>query len=132
MSINCKTPEDLAKAIKNNEDSILIEGDLKNKVICIKATGKVAWGVCVASLTAAIAFYTATPTTTVTMTPAVGTMSLVGGIGATAVAATTIGSAAVPAVIIGVAAGGIGALNTLRDRYKIVEKDKNHIRLQRK
>lgn len=132
MSINCKTPEELAKAIKNNEESILIEGDLKNKIIRIKATGKVAWGVCAASLAAAIAFYMATPAATVTMTPVAGTMSLVSGIGVTAVAATTIGSAAVPAVIIGVAAGGIGALNTLRDKYKIVEKDKKHIKLQRK
>lgn len=50
----------------------------------------------------------------------------------TTVAATTLGSAAIVAVIIGIAAGGVGALEALRDRYKIVEKDNKHIKLQRK
>ena len=51
---------------------------------------------------------------------------------ATTVAATTLGSATATAITIGVTAGGIGVLNTLRDRYKIVEKDDEHIKLQRK
>lgn len=46
MSVKCKTAEELGKAIKNNEDTIEIEGNLKNEVFRIKATGKVAWGVC--------------------------------------------------------------------------------------
>ena len=59
-------------------------------------------------------------------------MSFVSGMVATTAAATTLGSSTVAAVAIGVAAGGIGTLNTLRDRYKIVEKGKYHIKLQRK
>lgn len=132
MSIKCKTPKELANAIKNKEESIIIEGDLKNKVIRIKATGTVAWGVCAVFLGAAIVFYIATPAATVTTTPVGGAMSFTSGIVATTAATTTLGSATVAAVAIGVAAGGIGALNTLRDRYKIVEKDKYHIKLQRK
>lgn len=38
-------------------------------------------------------------------------------------AATTLDSASVAAVTVGVAAGGIGALNVLRDKYNIAEKD---------
>lgn len=41
MSVNCKTSEELGKAIKNQEEFIEIEGDLRNKVIRIKAAGKV-------------------------------------------------------------------------------------------
>lgn len=132
MSINCKTPQELAEAIKNNEESIIIEGDLKNKVIRIKATGKVAWGVCAAALGAAIVFYLATPAAAVATTPVGGGMSFVGGVAATTMAMTALGTATGAAVAIGVAAGGIGALNTLRDKYKIVEKDNKHIKLQKK
>ena len=132
MSIKCTTPKELAEATKNNEDCILIEGDLKNKVIRIKAVGTVAWGVCGAALVAAIAFYIATPAATVAATPVGGTVSAVVGTAATAAAATTLGTAATTAVAIGVSAGGIGALNTLRDRYRIVEKDEKHILLKRK
>lgn len=35
-----KTAKELGLAIKNKEDYIYVEGDLKNKVIRIKATGK--------------------------------------------------------------------------------------------
>lgn len=130
--INCETPKELAEAIKNKEDTIYIEGDLKNKVIRIKATGKAAWGVCAVALGAAIVYYIATPTATVVTTPVGGTFSFVSGVTATSVAAATLGTAVVPAIVIGVAAGGIGALNTLRDQYKIVEKDDKYIKLQRK
>ena len=132
MMINCETSKELAEAIKNKEDTIYIEGDLKNKVIRIKATGKVAWGVCAAALGAAIACYIATPAATAVTTPVGGTFSFVSGVTATSVAAATLGTAVVPAIVIGVAAGGIGALNTLRDQYKIVEKDDKYIKLQRK
>ncbi|WP_332405986.1 hypothetical protein, partial [Vibrio metschnikovii] len=36
---------DLGEALKREQDTIEIEGDLKNKVLKIKATGKVAWAV---------------------------------------------------------------------------------------
>lgn len=132
MSVKCKTAEELGKAIKNQEETIEIEGDLKNKVIRIKATGKVAWGVCAASLGVAIVAYLSIPEATVVTTPVGGAAFAFSGISATGVAAATLGSAVVPAVIIGVAAGGIGALNTLRDKYKVVEEDDTHIKLKRK
>ena len=132
MSIKCTTTKELADATKNNEDCIIIEGPLKDGVIRIKAVGTVSWGVCCAALVAAIVFYIATPAATVAATPAGGTASAVCATVATAAAATTLGTAATTAVAIGVSAGGIGALNMLRDRYKIVEKDEKHIVLKRK
>lgn len=132
MSVNCKTSEELGKAIKNQEEFIEIEGDLRNKVIRIKAAGKVTWGVCATALGVAIVSYMATPAATVAATPVGGAATMVNGLAATVVATTSLGSATIAAITIGVAAGGIGALNTLRDKYKIVEKDDKHIKLQRK
>ena len=76
--------------------------------------------------------YLSIPAATAGATPVGGAVSALSGVSATGVAAVTLGSAAVPAVMIGVAAGGIGALNTLRDKYKIVEKNKKCIKLKRK
>ena len=132
MSIKCTTPKELADAAKNNEDCIIIEGKLKDGVIRIKVVGTVSWGVCCAALAAAIAFYIATPAATVAATPVGGTASAVCATVATAATATTLGTAATTAVAIGVSAGGIGALNMLRDKYKIVEKDEKHIVIKRK
>lgn len=132
MSTVCTTEKELAAAIKSSEDEIFIEGDLKKAVFRIKATGKVAWAVCAVSLAAAIAFYIATPAATVAATPAGGGAFLVGGTTMTAVAATALGSAVIPAVLIGAAAGGIGALTTLRDKYKIIEKGEKYLKLKRK
>lgn len=132
MSKTCTTAKELADAIKNSEDEIIVEGDLKKGVLRIKATGKVAWGVCAVALTSAIAFYIATPGATIAATPVAGGAALVGGTTMSAVAATALGAAIVPAVTIGVCAGGIGALNTLRDKYKVVEKSKTSIKLKKK
>ena len=132
MTVKCTTEKELGKAIKEKQDEIIVEGDLKNKVIRIKATGKVAWAVCAISLAVAIKFYIATPTATVTATPIGGTLCLIGGVTMSAPVVASLGSAIVPAVIIGVTAGGIGALNTLRDQYKITKSDKSSILLKRK
>ncbi len=135
MSVKCKTAEELGKAIKNNEDTIEIEGNLKNEVFRIKATGKVAWGVCAASLAFAITAYVLTLEATAATAPvggAGGAVFAFGGTAALGSAATMLGSAAIPALIVGISAGGIGALNTLRDKYKIVEKNKKYIKLKRK
>lgn len=131
MSTNCRTPKELAEAVKNNEEYILGEGDLKNKVIRIKAVGKVAWGVCGVSLAAVIILYIARPSNSETTTNAGDMASFFSGIGAVT-AMVTLGSAFMPAVAIGIAAGGIGVLNTLRDQYKIIEKGSGNIKLQRR
>lgn len=131
MEKHCNTEKELAEAIKNNEDTIYIEGNLKDKVIRIKATGKVAWGVCAASLAAAIIFYSVTAPTMAVNPAAAGVEAFTGTV-AVGAATTVLGTSAISAVVIGVAAGGIGALTTLRDGYKIIEKSDKYVKLKRK
>ena len=64
-----KTAKELGLAIKNEESYIYVEGDLKNKVLIIKATGKIAWVIAGGSIAAAIALYLATPAATVASAP---------------------------------------------------------------
>lgn len=135
MSAMCKTPEELGKAINNREPTIMVVGDLKNKVIKIKIVGKAAWAVSAISLAAAIVLYSITPEATVVTAPAGGAggaITFTGGIVATATAATTLGSAATTALAISLASGGVSVLNSLRARYEIAEKNNTYILLKQK
>lgn len=124
MSI--KTEEELAKAIKNDQDTIEIEGDLVNKVLKIKATGKAAWVIALGAI--AVAFigltYPIPEPATQTATKGFSAITVTG-------AATILGTGtAVTAVLIAVSAGGIGVLNKLRS-YKIVENIDNKLILKK-
>lgn len=123
----CKTAKELSEAIKEETDVIEVEGDLSNKIVRIKVTGKVAWAVCAVSLAAAISFAIAAGAV-----PPVGGAHLVGFTAAMGTSASILGSAAVPALTIGICAGGIGALTALRNRYSIVKKAKGSVVLKRK
>ena len=127
MAEICKTEKELGKAIKNNVDEIIIEGDLKEKVFTIRAGGKVAWAVCAVALVVSIASIVAT----VAFPPVAPAAAIPEGAAAFA-AVPILGAATVPAVSIGVAAGGIGGLVALREKYEVVEKDDKHIKLKRK
>lgn len=72
----CKTAKELSEAIKEETDVIEVEGDLSNKIVRIKVTGKVAWAVCAVSLAAAISFAIAAGATAAV--PPVGGAHLVG------------------------------------------------------
>lgn len=98
------TEKELAKAVEEDTDTIEIEGDLKDKVIRIKATGKIAWAICIGCIAAAV----------------VSTLST-GGIGSLSIAAAApvaVSILGIPTTIacvtIAVAAGGVGVLNKLR------------------
>lgn len=119
MSIT--TEKELGEALKNRQDTLEIEGDLKTKVLRIKATGRVAWGLVFVLLAAAILIFLGTGGVAL---PASG---VIGG-GAVAVLGLP---AAWSAVAIGVAAGGAYALNDLR-AYSIVHQDDQRIILKRK
>lgn len=58
MSIT--TEKELGEALKNRQDTLEIEGDLKTKVLRIKATGRVAWGLVFVLLAAAILIFLGT------------------------------------------------------------------------
>ncbi|MBR1554104.1 MAG: hypothetical protein IJ644_01785 [Oscillospiraceae bacterium] len=136
-----RTEKELAQAIKQNADTIEISGDLKNKVIVIKATGQVAWVVAIGGIGVAIAAIIAMPTPAAPAAIGVEALGLTGvaatfhGIIATpAVASTVVGvtgkTVALSAVSIGVAGGGVGVLNKLRS-YKL-EKKNNVVILRKK
>lgn len=119
MSITSE--EELGETLKGKPDQIEIEGDLKKKVLRIKATGKVAWAVAIAAIGIAVTVLISTG----------GTGAPVSGIvGAGAVSVLGL-PAAISAVSIAVAAGGVGALNTLRG-YKITENKGNKLVLSKK
>jgi len=115
-----RTEEELADAINNGEDTIEIEGDLKDKTLKIKATGKVAWVIAIGAIGIAV---TILITTGGTGAPVSGII----GVGAVTVLGLP---AAISAVAIAVAAGGVGVLNKLRS-YKIIENDENKLVLKK-
>jgi hypothetical protein len=115
-----RTEEELAKAIENGEDTIEIEGDLKEKTLKIKATGKVAWIIAIGAIGVAVTIVIATGGTGA---PASGII----GVGAVSVLGLP---AAISAVSIAVAAGGVGVLNKLRN-YRIVKNNDNILILKK-
>lgn len=132
------TEKELGNAIHNNVDEIVIEGDLTKKVIRIKATGKVAWGVCIGSLSVAIVATIAAMIPDPAEPAEIATAGIAMGF-----SAVTLGTAATSAVSIGIAGAiaagatgaavgtaAIGILNKLR-KYKIAEKTKDKVVLKK-
>ena len=118
------TAAELGEALKDKEEYIEIEGDLVNKTIRIRATGKVAWAIAIAAIGIAVYSILAVPVTrgaSVTLNAFVAPAA-VGVLGAS-VTTTAIG--------IAIAAGGIGALTTLRS-YKEVSRTKSSLILKRR
>ena len=115
-----ETEEEVAEALKNNEPTIEIKGDLKLKILKIKATGTAAWIIAIGAIAVAV---------TIVLTTG-GTGAPVSGIiGAGAVSILGL-PAAISAVTIAVAAGGVGVLNELRD-YEIVENNNDVLILKK-
>ena len=124
MSKTVFTEKELGEELKNDPDEIIIEGDLKNKVIKIKATGKVAWAVCAGCF--AIAIPLAIVAVGTGGTSAVVSASFL--VPATAVLGI---STVISVITIGVAGGGLAVLNNLR-KYKIKPLDSSKILLSKK
>ncbi|PAT32741.1 hypothetical protein CLI92_02740 [Vandammella animalimorsus] len=110
-----KTEKELAEALKNSQETIELEGKIKDTVIRIKATGKVTWAIAIGAIGIAVALVLSP-----VRDPKSQVASKISGFAAASGAVAILGSGATYAAIsIAVAAGGIGALNSLRD-YKIV------------
>ena len=122
------TEKELGEALKNNQDTIEVEGDLKERVLKIKATGKGVWAACAVCITVAVAVAVVTISSGGIATPITGpTAALTLG-----VAATTLGMpTAVAATGIAIAGGGVGVLNKLR-KYRIEKVSETKIILHRK
>ncbi|MGJ0475732.1 hypothetical protein ACR6AP_13690 [Klebsiella variicola] len=122
------TEKELAHAIKENEDTITIEGDLAKKTLRIKATGKVAWVIAFGAIGVAVYSIMVTIGTGGASAPATGvTAAFTGGAAISILGASTTATA----ISIAVAAGGVGVLTKLRS-YRIVEKSDNHLVLTKK
>lgn len=122
------TEKEFGEALKNDQDTIEIEGDLAKKTIKIKATGKVAWGVCIGCIAIAVAMVVVTIGSGGTATPVTGPTA---AITLSAAAATWGLPTAITATGIAVAGGGVGVLNKLR-KYRLVKISDTKIILYRK
>lgn len=118
--------KELGQAIKRRESKICVEGDLAKKVLKIHATGPVAWAVCIGALGVAI-----TATIMVMVPDPAEPLELAAAGISLGCASAVLGSAAATAVGIGVAAGGIAGLTSLR-KYEIVSNKPNKLILQKK
>lgn len=119
--VTVKTPKELGKALKGKADEILIEGDLKKKVIRIRITGKVAWLVAIGAIAVAVAAIISS-----------GGLALPLGTALAAPAISILGFPGVSAaILIAIAAGGVEALNKLR-KYEEVERGEDWLVLRRK
>ena len=136
MKVN--NEKELGKALHEEKDSIEIEGDLAKKVIRIKATGKVAWGVLIGSLAVAIPLVIVTVGSGGTATPATAPaiMGLMGpsiatlGVGTTYSAVSIAAGAAIAAGGASAIPAAVAALSKLR-KYKMT-KNTNGITLSRR
>ena len=116
MSISVSNEQELGKAIKNDEIEIEVSSDkLGKQVLKIKATGVVAWAVAIGAIGVAVTAILVAPATGGTSVPVAGLIA------APAVGVLGI-SAAYSAIAIAVAAGGVGALNKLRN-YQVEKRD---------
>lgn len=119
--ISIKTEDQLGKALKEGKDIIEIEGDLVNKVIKIKATGKIAWAVAIIAIALAVL-----------------ALLISGGVSASASGIVEFSAVSIlglpttlSAISIAVAAGGVGVLNSSRE-YEIESQTDNLLLLKRK
>lgn len=117
-----RTEKELGQALKSGQDEIVIEGDLVNKSIKLRATGKIAWVVAIGAIGLAVGISVSSA----------GLATPVGGVVASAGAVSVLGISTTSAAIsIAVAAGGVGALNSLR-KYKEVSREGNRLVLRKR
>lgn len=138
--VTVRTAKELGQALKSNEHYIYVEGDLKNKIIRIKAVGKIVWILAIGSLATAISLYLSIPAVTATGTVVSGPVGTVAGSAipftgsvVASSAATILGVKSVCVAIgIGVAFGGVGGVVSLRNNYTIEKKSVNGLILKKK
>jgi hypothetical protein len=123
MTVRVETEKELADAIKQGEDTIEITGNLANKTIKIRATGRVAWAVAFGAI--GIAVYAAIATI-----PSGGAAAPISGITALGAVGILGGATTAAAIALAVAAGGLGVLTKLRT-YKEVSRSDGVLILKR-
>lgn len=131
--VKVTTEKELQAAIKSEEPSIEIEGDLANKTFKIHATGNVAWLVAAGALVIAAGAAFVTLGTGGTASPATAPVAGITAAGATAVLGVgATGSAISVIVASGGVAAGMATLKALRSKYKITDKSEGRLILKRR
>jgi len=119
MAITVNTPEELGKAIKDDAIEIILERDAEKQVVRIKAVGKVSWAIAFGAIVVAVILAIGTAGSGGTSAP----VTIPGVIFSLGPASAILGTGtALAAVSIAVAAGGVGALTTLRKKYKLEDR----------
>jgi len=132
MSKPISDPKDLKKALDNNQNTIEIEGNLADRTVTIKATGKVAWVVALGAVTVAIGATFITPAA-----PIVAPVTTItAGITAPVAVATVGTGTTVVMISLAITTGSLAAakllFKKLRNDYIITEKRKGYVVLKRK
>lgn len=128
------TNKELAEALKSDEQYIKVIGDLRNKVRKIKIIRNTAWAIAAGAIATSITLALATPAATAVTAPAGGiggAIPFTGSALAGGTAALIIGAAAKAALALGVAAGGIGVVNKMRNNYSIQQTTQDYIILKK-
>lgn len=128
---NVDNAQDLGKAINEGQDEITITGDLKEKVIKIKAKGKVAWAIAFGAIGVAVLAIMAMPAAAPTGMGFVVDGALVASTAGAAVGILGL-STTIAAVSICLGAKDKKVLDMLYKNYKIVEKNSRYIKISKK
>lgn len=123
---------DLAKAINNNQDMIIIKGNLGKRVITIIATKRVAWLIAIGSVSVAVIAVLKVPVVAAGGPPALATDGIVATTAAGAAVSIWGVSATVAAISICAAGRSVKTLKKLYNGYSIVSKGEGYVRLKRK
>lgn len=124
MTAKVSTEKELGDALRRKEDMIEITGDLAKKSIKLRATGNIAWAIALTAIGIAIYSVAAAPVSG-------GTTAAVSAIAAPAAVGVLGAATTYSAIAIAIAAGGVGALTSLR-KYKEISRTSSSITLKRR
>lgn len=124
--------QEFADALKDNADYIHVEGDLADLTLKVKATGNIAWAVAIAAIGLAVAAFYMTVGTGGTAAPgtaALAATSVPVALGILGFGATTL------IITLMIKAGSLkmakDIIQSLRNNYVVVEKEKGSVLLKR-
>lgn len=129
MSNVINNSKDLGKALKNDQDEIEITADLHNRIVKVKATGKIAWAIAIGAIGVAVVSALSAPPSAGASSPVAVPAGFTGG----GVAVTILGLSTTKAAIsIAVAGGGVGVLTSLRNKYNMKKLPNGNYLLRKK
>ncbi|MDR1770512.1 MAG: hypothetical protein LBS02_07740 [Hungatella sp.] len=116
--------KELGNAIRNDENTIEVKGDLARMIVRMRSMNLVLWCICLSLLALMVTAVLAAP----------GTLGMSGAaamLAGTPVAGMMGTTTTISSVMIAVAGGGVGALNKIRD-YRMEQITRTHIILHRR